>query len=264
MPIEAEHAFPSRLFLDIAFADADFDEVLKWCRDRSTEPGFAYVVTPNVDHVVRIFPRTPSAVTSDFRAAYAGAAIRICDSRILAQLAGVAGVKLPVVTGSDLTAALFEHVFAKGHRIALIGGQPDTCARLAHRYPGPDYCQHMPPFGLATDQAALDAAADFVAGSQADYVLFAVGAPQSELLAARCKSRGVSHGVGLCIGASVDFILGDRPRAPHWIQRLSLEWAFRLVSEPARLWRRYLVEGPRIFLLFWRWKTGRLRQKGRD
>jgi N-acetylglucosaminyldiphosphoundecaprenol N-acetyl-beta-D-mannosaminyltransferase len=73
-------------------------------------------------------------------------------------------------------------------------------------------------------------------------------------------TRGASRGVGLCIGASVDFVLGDRPRAPRWVQRLNLEWAFRLASEPARLWRRYLVEGPRIFLLFWRWKHGRLGQ----
>jgi UDP-N-acetyl-D-mannosaminuronic acid transferase (WecB/TagA/CpsF family) len=136
MPIEAERAFPSRHFLDIAFAAADFDDVLGWCRNRSSEPGFAYVVTPNVDHVVRLFPKAPSALTADFRAAYAGAALRICDSRILAQLARLAGVELPVVTGSDLTAALFDRVFARGHRIALVGGQPDTCARLAERCPG--------------------------------------------------------------------------------------------------------------------------------
>jgi N-acetylglucosaminyldiphosphoundecaprenol N-acetyl-beta-D-mannosaminyltransferase len=258
MPIEADPAIPARRFLDIAFAVADFEEVLRWCACRPCAPGFRYVVTPNVDHIVRLFPKTFSPVTADFRNAYANATLRICDSRVLALLAKASGVDLPVVTGSDLTAALFSRVFTKGHRIAMIGGQPETCARLEQLYPGPNYCQHSPPFGLASNQAALDQAADFVSSSKADFVLFAVGAPQSEILAARCAMRGANRGLGLCIGASIDFILGDRPRAPHWVQRLNLEWAFRLGSEPRRLWRRYLVDGPRIFQLVRRWKAGRL------
>jgi len=110
----------------------------------------------------------------------------------------------------------------------------------------------MPPMGLLTNAAAMAAAVRFVVESAADVTLFAIGAPQSEKLAALCKAEPGSRGIGLCIGASINFVLGRVPRAPRWIQRMGMEWAFRLASEPKRLWRRYLVEGPRVFAIYWR------------
>ncbi|HEU4820333.1 MAG TPA: WecB/TagA/CpsF family glycosyltransferase, partial [Qipengyuania sp.] len=91
----------------------------------------------------------------------------------------------------------------------------------------------------------------FVERTQAQLVLFAIGAPQSEIVAHAIARRGRAGGVGLCIGASVEFLSGAKRRAPSWMQRAGLEWLFRLVSEPGRLWRRYLLRGPRIFRLWW-------------
>jgi N-acetylglucosaminyldiphosphoundecaprenol N-acetyl-beta-D-mannosaminyltransferase len=80
-----------------------------------------------------------------------------------------------------------------------------------------------------------------------------VGSPCSEIIASRCAQRGGGRGVALCIGASIEFILGDQIRAPLWMQKAGLEWAFRLITNPVRLWRRYLVEGPKIFLIVAKW-----------
>ena len=258
MPIDAAGDGRGTEFLGISFATAPFEEVLSWCLSRPGRHAFVYAVTPNVDHVIRLFPRRPGPVTQAFRNSYAHAAIRCCDSRILHRLARIAGIGLPVVTGSDLTAALFTRGFGAGDRVALIGGGEDTIERLETRFPGPIFVQHIPPMGLATNEAAMESAADFLEDADADYVLFAVGAPQSEMLAHRCARRPGLRGLGLCIGASVDFLLGDQRRAPRWMQRAGLEWLFRLLSEPARLWRRYLVEGPRVFILFRQWQKGRL------
>ena len=104
---------------------------------------------------------------------------------------------------------------------------------------------------------AIDEIIAFIEQERAHYVLLAIGAPQSEIVAHKCLLAGNSAGVGLCIGASIEFLLDRKRRAPHWMQRLSLEWAFRLVSEPGRLWRRYLVTGPRIFVLATRWGKDR-------
>ena len=60
--------------------------------------------------------------------------------------------------------------------------------------------------------------------------------------------------MGLCVGASLDFLGGKARRAPVWVQRARLEWLHRLVQEPGRMWRRYLVEGPKVFLLWQRWR----------
>ena len=84
-------------------------------------------------------------------------------------------------------------------------------------------------------------------------IFSAIGAPQSELICALIRQRGEATGVGLCIGASLEFLTGAKRRAPRWMQKAGLEWLFRLANEPGRLWRRYLLEGPAIFWIWWRW-----------
>jgi len=60
--------------------------------------------------------------------------------------------------------------------------------------------------------------------------------------------------VGLCVGASLAFLTGQLRRAPRAMQVLHLEWLFRLLSEPRRLWRRYVLKGPRIFHIWWKYR----------
>ena len=70
-------------------------------------------------------------------------------------------------------------------------------------------------------------------------------------LSARAVSAaGNLLAVALCVGASIDFLTGARSRARRWLQKLSLEWAYRLAQEPGRLWRRYLIESPKILRIF--------------
>jgi exopolysaccharide biosynthesis WecB/TagA/CpsF family protein len=78
--------------------------------------------------------------------------------------------------------------------------------------------------------------------------------PQQEMIAHAIAAQSGARGTALCIGASIDFLTGRARRAPRWMQRLSIEWLHRLLSDPARLWRRYLIEGPRIFAMAWRWR----------
>jgi UDP-N-acetyl-D-mannosaminuronic acid transferase (WecB/TagA/CpsF family) len=76
-----------------------------------------------------------------------------------------------------------------------------------------------------------------------------VGTPQQELIALKLKERGIARGLTLCVGASINFITGVEKRAPRWMQKSGFEWLFRLIRSPKRLANRYLVRGPRIFLL---------------
>lgn len=249
MPIEAHaHAPQSVRFLGIDFSTLSFEEVVSAIRSFSEEERFSYVVTPNVDHIVNLNPSEPSPRSKAFREAYDAAELRLCDSRILRMIGHRFGVDLPVVTGSDLTLRLFNGFFTASDKVAIIGGREDTLSRLGTGFPGPHYVQHIPPMGVLENVSAQQDIAKFIGAEAPDFVLFAIGAPQSEIVAYRCAQMPL-RGVGLCIGASIDFLLGDRKRAPAWMQRLSLEWLFRLVSEPARLWRRYLVDGPRIFAI---------------
>jgi hypothetical protein len=76
-----------------------------------------------------------------------------------------------------------------------------------------------------------------------------VGCPQQEILANKLRARGIARGLTLCIGASIDFLTNVERRAPHWMQNAGMEWAFRLIQRPRQLAKRYLVRGPRIFVL---------------
>lgn len=242
-------------FLDLAFDPLDADAAEAWLANRDADADFGYVITPNVDHMVRL-AKAPASVCR----AYAEATVCLCDSRVLARLAKLTGVDLPVAPGSDLVAALFARVLRTGDRICLIGSDSAGAAALRARYPMIDIAHHSPPMGLRANAVALQAAVDFALGAHARFTLLAVGSPQQELLAHAMAQRAGARGTALCIGASVDFLVGTQRRAPRAVRRLGLEWAWRLARNPRRLARRYLVDGPAIFPLVWRWHRARRRR----
>ena len=246
-------------FLGLGFHPLDQRETLDCIAALAAGDGFSYVVTPNVDHMVKLHE---AGAAPELRNAYENADLRVCDSRILQALARRSGIKLPLVTGSDLTAALLQQANDRHWRIAVVGGDPALLRELEGRYPAVIWSLHQPPMGVRHDPDAQLAIARFVEQGGADIWLFAIGAPQSELMCAQIASRGKAGGVALCIGASLEFVTGAKSRAPLWMQRLSLEWLYRLASEPGRLWRRYLVQGPRIFTIWRRWNSSVIRPGG--
>ncbi len=245
MPTE----FPTARFLGIDFANMTYAEVAGELDSLSRKDSFSYIVTPNVDHIVQLNEGENDEVAPAFRTAYQSAQLRLCDSRVVQLLARLRSVHVDVVTGSDLTAYLFSEGYLNGRKVALIGGDDKIIEAVQLRYPAVLIDQHQPPMGVLGNPSARSQIVDFIAKGSFDVVLFAIGAPQSEIICHQCYLNGQSRGVALCIGAAVEFLVGRKVRAPEWMQRARLEWAFRLMSEPRRLWRRYLIVGPRIFRL---------------
>lgn len=235
-------------FLGVEFDRLTQRQVIDFLHKVTPDSPFGYIVTPNVDHMVRLHDGETEA---GIAAAYADADLCVCDSRVLSALARMRGLSLPTVTGSDLTAALLEEVLQPGDRVAVVGGHAATVERLSIRYPQLHFVHHSPPMGLRRDGGARQAAADFIAASKCRFTFLAVGSPQQEMIAAEVKG---ATGFALCIGAALEFLTGDQLRAPRALQKIGMEWAYRLASNPRRLWRRYLIEGPKIFLLARRWK----------
>jgi exopolysaccharide biosynthesis WecB/TagA/CpsF family protein len=205
---------------------------------------YGYVVTPNVDHFIRYHD------DASFRDLYGGATHILLDSRFLAYLLRVTrGVRIRVSPGSDLSAALLDAA-APDDPIVLVGGTDAQADMLRARFGLRRLAHHNPPMAFTRDPAAMDACLRFIeAHSPFRFCFLAVGSPQQEMVALQLGRRGIARGLALCVGASINFLTGVERRAPRWMQQLGLEWLFRLLQDPGRLGARYLLRGPRIFLL---------------
>jgi len=154
------------------------------------------------------------------------------------------------VYGPDLMQRACERAAVSGTRVFLYGGRsPEALARLTEnlRASHPGLCiagGYSPPF-RELSAAEEDALADRINASEADVVWVGIGVPKQEKWMARMRDR-LEAPVLIGVGAAFDFHAGLVPQAPAALQRLGLEWLYRLWQEPRRLWRRYARYNPRF------------------
>jgi len=206
---------------------------------------YGYLVTPNVDHVIRHYH------DQRFRALYSEATYVLLDSRFLARTVGLVKRQvLRVCLGSDLTTAVFSSVIKPLDVVILVGGSPAQAQILRERF-GLKKLHHVdPPMNFIFDSAAVDTCLrDIETASPFRFCFLAIGSPQQEIIAQKLKERGIARGLALCVGTAVNYLTGIETRAPIWMQRLAFEWLFRLLQNPRRMAYRYLVRGPTIFFL---------------
>lgn len=232
-------------FLKVPVTLLSTDDVVSLIAERPAEAEFAYIVTPNVDHVVRVHREN-----AQFSWLYRKAWLSVCDSRVLSALASAVGINLPVTTGSDLTRTLFESVLGPGDRVTVIGCSAETIQILGRHHPGVQFAHYNPPMAFIKKEPEVNKVIDFVAANPARFVFLCVGSPRQEVVAYRLQRRGGLSGLGLCVGNALNFLAFPETRAPLWVSRNGLEWLYRLFTDPKRLWRRYLVEDPLIFAIF--------------
>jgi N-acetylglucosaminyldiphosphoundecaprenol N-acetyl-beta-D-mannosaminyltransferase len=212
------------------------------------------VVTPNVDHIVRL------DASPELRARYARADFIFADGMPLVWASRLLGRPLPGrVTGADLFVALCRRAQERGERVMLLGGRPgaeaDLQARFAHYFPGLDIVIVCPSMNFDPLGEEGQACARRVCEAAPDMVFVCLGLPKQENWALH-YAPALPGGIVLCVGAAMEFAVGLQRRAPLLWRRAGLEWLWRLLTNPRRLWRRYLVEDPRFALLCWRqWRA---------
>ncbi|MEE2950060.1 MAG: WecB/TagA/CpsF family glycosyltransferase [Pseudomonadota bacterium] len=228
-------------FLGLRFLDADLAGIRKTLTAALQGGGYRYVVTPNVDHVVSYHHGGDRALVR----AYDAAALQICDSRILALLGRAAGVTLHPCPGSDLTESLLSAPLRPKIRIGVVGPERAAFEALRKRYPEVALTFIASEMRLTVGSPEWQATVERANLAEWDILLVCLSFPKQEFFARDLASKR-THGVALCVGASVDFLTGRQKRAPKGFQRLGLEWLYRLSSDPKRMARRYLVKGPKI------------------
>ena len=192
--------------------------------------------TLNLDHVVKL--RRSEA----FRACYAAADLVSADGWPIVWYFRRLGVALQRTTGADLTLPLCEQAAERGISVFFIGPQAHVqeraLATLRARLPRLRIAGADASIIEPDDRDALENLARRVRASGARLCFVCLGAPKQEFVADALKQ--LSPGVGfLCVGAALDFISGAVKRAPRWVQRLGMEWAWRMGADPLRLAPRY-------------------------
>jgi N-acetylglucosaminyldiphosphoundecaprenol N-acetyl-beta-D-mannosaminyltransferase len=214
------------------------------------------VVTPNVDHLVLL------SELPDFKSVYTGADFAFADGMPVVWASRLLGRPLPErVTGADLFVALCRQGQQLQWKVCILGGIPGQEPMLRDRFsivfPGLRVELRCPGMGFDYQSSEADAAADWINENSPDLVFVCLGFPRQCLWSFRNRPK-LDTGLILCVGASMEFALGLKSRAPQWMQRTGFEWLWRLGSEPGKLWRRYLFRGPRFLQLAWsEWRTAR-------
>ncbi len=176
---------------------------------------------------------------------------------------------IPRINGTDLIEEICRDGAAQGLRVFLLGGKAGaaeaTTSVLEARYPGIVIAgTSCPEFGFERSAETLDPVLEHIARAQPQVIFVSLGAPKQEFFIHRYL-RPLQVPLAVGIGGSFELISGQIDRAPRWMQRSGLEWAFRFAQEPRRLWRRYLVGNLEFLwgLARWRFKRAlRARRSG--
>ena len=203
------------------------------------------VATANLDHIVNI------SKNDAFRRAYRRAWAVTADGMPVFLYARLRGLLLPGrVTGADLCRRLLGDLSPERHRLFLIVSSVETADRirtiLFKRGFSPKALEfRVPPFGFDEDDAYSEDFAARIRRHGTTHLFLGVGAPKSEIWTDRFRAK-LGDCYVLNVGAGLDFFAGTKPRAPRLLRQTGLEWAWRLLTEPRRLFRRYVVNSWRF------------------
>lgn len=245
--------------LGVPFDNVTFHETLARIEEMILSRQPHYVATANVDFVVRA-RRDPR-----FRRALLGAHLILCDGTPLIWASRIFRNPLPErVAGSDLVPELVKLAAQKNYSLFFLGTTPEACAQAAanvrKQFPELVVDYFSPPFRPLHEMDNGEIAKR-IRAAQPDIVLVAFGSPKAEKwMEANYRALGVPVMIG--VGATIDFLAGHVKRAPLWMRRCGLEWIFRLLQEPRRLFKRYMIDlwhfGIAFAEEFWKLKFGKV------
>ncbi|BCB86896.1 WecB/TagA/CpsF family glycosyltransferase [Phytohabitans suffuscus] len=237
---------PERIMLDGVSVDAITEpEVVAAVRGALDRGEGGRIVTPNVDILRR------ARLDAEVRGYLEDATLVVADGTPLVWASRLAGTPLPErVTGSDLIWSLSAGLGEDGRSVYLLGGEPEdpgwvdgagrAAGHLAAACPGLRIAGwRSPEYGFEDDPYLVASVCRDVVEAKPDLVYVGVGFPKQEWLVSLLRTE-LPFTWFLGCGAAINFVAGDRERAPEWMQKSGLEWAHRLGNEPRRLARRYL------------------------
>ena len=244
-PLRTSSIVSTTTVSDVPFSDVTMMETVALIHlmvQKGDSP--AHICTGNVDHLVLL------QRDAEFRAAYETASLVLADGMPIVWMSAIARRTddKPLrerVAGSDLFWELVQASATTGLRIFFLGGAPGAAdeakAEAERRFPGCNICgTYCPPKDTFHTDAEQERIAAVVRDAAPDVLLVGFGAPKQEKWILRNKARlGVPVSIG--VGGTFEMAAGRVKRAPKAVQKVGMEWAYRMVQDPARLWKRYIA-----------------------
>lgn len=232
-------------FLNTEVDNLTMDEAVKRIELLIEDKRPSYVVTPNVDHIVKL------ENDEEFRAVYKNADLILTDGMPLIWISKLHKNAIKEkVSGSDLFPQVCKLASEKSYSIFLLGAAEGVAAKAADnlkkKYKGLNVIgTYSPSYGFEKSEEEVNKVINIINDAKPDILAVGLGAPKQEKFIYKYKDR-LNVPVSLAIGASIDFEAGNINRAPKWMQNSGLEWFYRLTKEPKRMFKRYIVDDLKI------------------
>lgn len=225
------------------------DEIDKLIKENK----FAYVVTPNVDHIVKL------ETDKELQEVYKDASLILTDGKPLIWISKF--YKTPIkekISGSDLFPLLCEMAAQKGYNMFFLGAGEGVARKAAEnlmkKFPKLNIVgTYSPPFGFEKDKEEVQKIISMINEANPKILIVGLGCPKQEKFIHKYRKE-LNVPISLGLGASIDFEAGNVKRAPKWMSDNGLEWLYRLSKEPKRMFKRYIVDDLKIFRLMFKYK----------
>ncbi|MFR7590521.1 MAG: WecB/TagA/CpsF family glycosyltransferase [Longibaculum sp.] len=218
----------------------------------------AYVVTPNSDIVVKMQDDQELKKICD------NADLILTDGQIVVKLAKYLGNPIKErVCMTDFVWDVFDLAIEKNYKVFLFGGKEDVLdratANIKAKLPNLNIVDsYSPPFRFENNEKQLNEANERIRKSCADILIVFLGCPKQEKFIYYNKDK-YQVPISITMGGCVDFIAGGVKRAPKWMQEAGLEWFYRFLQEPKRMFKRYFIDDMKIFSLVKNYKNQKVK-----
>lgn len=241
-----------RRLLGITVDNITFDDAIsKVCNMAKSSTNGKYILTPNVDHIIKL------QKDELFREIYDNADLVVTDGTPLMWIAESTGEPIrEKIPGSDMLPRVCEEAAKRGLSVFICGADKgvakEAANRLKARYKGLKVAgTYSPPFGFEKDEALSKKVIDYINDKKPDILVLGLGSPKQEKFMYKHRDE-IQAKVFLPFGAAIDFEAGRVRRAPQWMRDRGLEWFYRFINEPGRLFKRYFVDDLQIFWITWK------------
>ncbi|BAB80202.1 N-acetyl-mannosamine transferase [Clostridium perfringens str. 13] len=235
-------------FLNIEVDNLTMNEAIDRAEELIIKKKPSYVVTPNVDHIVKL------ENDKEFQEVYKNADLILTDGMPLIWISKIKGNPIKEkISGSDFFPKLCERAAEKGYSLFLLGAAEGVAAKAAknlkEKYESLDIVgTYSPSYGFEKKDDEIKMIIEMINEAKPDILAVGLGAPKQEKFLHKYRND-LNVPISLAIGASIDFEAGNINRAPKWMQNSGFEWAYRLIKEPKRMFKRYVIDDMKIFKL---------------